>query len=131
MAMTVARVKGHRLTISSAGMPPVLIYRAATSEVVEVQLTGVPLGSVTSYRYRQEEFPLSSGDIVVLMSDGLPERFNPASEMLGYDQPKLALAESAALSAQAIIERMTHDAEVWADGHPLDDDVTFVVLKVR
>lgn len=131
MAMTVARVRGHKLTISSAGMPPVLIYRAATGEVVEVKLTGVPLGSVTSYRYRQEEFPLSSGDIVVLMSDGLPERFNPASEMLGYDQPKLALAESAALSAQAIIERMTHDAEVWADGHPLDDDVTFVVLKVR
>ncbi|MEK7831727.1 MAG: SpoIIE family protein phosphatase, partial [Acidobacteriota bacterium] len=68
---------------------------------------------------------------VVLMSDGLPERFNPANEMLGYDHPKLALVESAALSAQAIIERMINDAEVWAEGRPLDDDVTFVVLKVR
>ncbi|MFN0107396.1 MAG: SpoIIE family protein phosphatase [Blastocatellia bacterium] len=131
MAMTVARVIGHTLTISSAGMPPALIYRAATGEIVEVQLTGVPLGSVTSYRYRQQEFPLSSGDVVVLMSDGLPERFNPASEMLGYDQPKLALAESAGLSSQRIIERLIADADTWAEGRPLDDDVTFVVLKVR
>ncbi len=131
MAMTVARVSGHTLTVSSAGMPPVLIYRAATGEVEEVQLTGVPLGSVTSYRYRQQQLPIASGDVIVLMSDGLPERFNPASEMLGYDQPKVALAESATLSAQAIIERMNRDAEVWAEGRPLDDDVTFVVLKVR
>lgn len=131
MAMTVARIKGHTLTISSAGMPPVLIYRAATGEVIEVQLTGVPLGSVTSYRYRQLEFPLNLGDVIVLMSDGLPERFNQDNEMLGYDQPKLALAESAGLSSQAIIERLITDSETWAEGRPLDDDVTFVVLKVR
>ncbi|MDX2042427.1 MAG: SpoIIE family protein phosphatase [Acidobacteriota bacterium] len=131
MAMTVARISGSSLTLSSAGMPPVLIYRAAISEVEEIQLTGVPLGSVKEYRYRQQTVGIASGDVIVLMSDGLPERFNPFSEMLGYDQPKLALAESAGLSAQSIIERMLTDADDWAKGRPLDDDVTFVVVKVR
>lgn len=131
MAMAVARIAGNRLTLSSAGMPPVLIYRAARREVEEIQLTGVPLGSVTSYRYRQQQTEIAAGDVIVLMSDGLPERFNPFGEMLGYDQPKLALAESAESSAQAIIERMLADADDWAKGRPLDDDVTFVVVKVR
>lgn len=134
MAMTVARISsngGNQLTLSSAGMPPVLIYRAAIGEVEEVQLTGVPLGSVTSYQYRQQQLAIASGDVIVLMSDGLPERFNPDDEMLGYDQPRIALAESARLSAQSIIERMLADADDWANGRPLDDDVTFVVVKVR
>ncbi len=131
MAMTVARVIGNRLTLSSAGMPPVLIYRAATGEVEEIQLTGVPLGSVTSYQYRQQTVGIAPGDVIVMMSDGLPERFNPFEEMLGYDQPRVALAESAEFSAQSIIERLLADADNWAKGRPLDDDVTFVVVKVR
>ncbi|MBS1791292.1 MAG: SpoIIE family protein phosphatase [Acidobacteria bacterium] len=131
MAMTVARINGHTLTVSSAGMPPVLIYRAATASVEEVRLTGVPLGSMTSYRYRQQAMPIASGDVIVLMSDGLPERFNPFGEMLGYDSPRQMLAESATRTAQAIIERMITEAETWAEGRPLEDDVTFVVVKVR
>jgi hypothetical protein len=30
MAMTMAKVQGDRLSVSIAGMPPVLLYRAAT-----------------------------------------------------------------------------------------------------
>lgn len=131
MAMTIARVSGNRLTLSSAGMPPVLIYRAATAEVEDIQLTGVPLGSVTSYQYRQQHLTIAPGDVIVLMSDGLPERFNPVGEMLGYDHPRIALKEASALSAQAIIERLLADADNWAKGRPLDDDVTFVVVKVQ
>ncbi|MGE0886406.1 MAG: SpoIIE family protein phosphatase [Blastocatellales bacterium] len=131
MAMTIARISGDTLTLSSAGMPPVLIYRAKSGEVEEVKLTGIPLGSVTSYRYRQQQFKLSTGDVVVLMSDGFPERFNAAGEMIGYEQAKRSLAESASESAQSIIERYIRDAEVWADGYPQDDDVTFVVVKIR
>lgn len=131
MAMTVARISGDILTLSSAGMPPVLIYRAETGEVEDVKLTGIPLGSVTSYRYRQQQLKLSSGDVIVLMSDGFPERFNPSGEMIGYEQANSTLAESASQSAQAIIEQYVRDADVWAEGYPQDDDVTFVVVKIR
>jgi len=131
MAMTIARINGDLLTLSSAGMPPVLIYRAESGEVEEVKLTGIPLGSVTSYRYRQQQLKLSSGDVIVLMSDGFPERFNPEGEMIGYEQAQRSLAESASQSAQVIIERYIRDAEAWAEGYPQDDDVTFVVIKIR
>ncbi len=118
------------MTISAAGMPPILIYRAAETRVEEVFIKGIPLGSMSGYVYREEEFGLMPGDVVVLMSDGFPERFNAAGEMLGYEQATQLLIESAAQSPQGIIERFLHVADVWADGHPLDDDVTFVVLEV-
>jgi phosphoserine phosphatase RsbU/P len=131
MALTMAKIKGYCLALSAAGMPPVLIYRAETKRVEELLIRGVPLGSVTSYQYRQHEVMLSRGDIVVLMSDGFPERFNLQSEILDYSKAKDVLAEVANRSPQGIIEHFIEVGEDWANGRPQDDDITFVVLKTR
>lgn len=131
MAMAMVKVREYRMTVSSAGMPPVLIYRAASEEVEEITIQGIPLGSMSGYAYREEEVGLLPGDVVVLMSDGFPERFNDAGEMLGYEQSNRILLESAARSAQQIIEGFVSVGETWAAGRPTDDDVTFVVIKVQ
>jgi sigma-B regulation protein RsbU (phosphoserine phosphatase) len=131
MALTIARLKNNGLTITAAGMPPILIYRAAERHIEEVFLKAMPLGCVTSYNYKQEEVALQSGDIVVLMSDGFPERFNPANEMLGYDQARNTLASAAHLSSQEILMRLVQAGDEWGQSRLADDDVTFVVLKIR
>ena len=131
MALTMVKLSGHRLTLSIAGMPPVLIYRAARGEVEEIAIRAVPLGGVAGYPYRQQELPVAAGDIVVLMSDGLPERFNAENEMLDYAATKRALAEAADRSPQQIIEHFVRVGEAWANGRAQDDDMTFVVLKVK
>jgi serine phosphatase RsbU (regulator of sigma subunit) len=131
MGLTVAKLDGHRLRITSAGMPPVWIYRAADRTIEEVFIKAMPLGSLANYNYREEEVAIAPGDVIVLMSDGFPERFNSAGEMFDYDRAKRALAEAAARSAPAIIEHFVAASEAWADGRPQDDDVTFVVLKVK
>ena len=130
MAMAIIKFKGRRLTVSNAGMPPVLIYRAASGVVEEVAVRGMPLGSVSNYPYKQLELAVASGDVVVLMSDGLPERFNADNEMLDYTSTKRAFASAAGQSPQAIIDHFVDTGEAWAGGRPQDDDVTFVVLKV-
>jgi serine phosphatase RsbU (regulator of sigma subunit) len=131
MCLTMIKLDGHRLKISSAGMPPVLIYRAGKGEVEEVLIKAMPLGSVSGYPYRERELALSGGDIVVLMSDGLPERFNHAGEMFDYSRTVESLLRAAARSPREIIEHLVNAGESWANGRPQDDDVTFVVLKVR
>jgi hypothetical protein len=40
-------------------------------------------------------------------------------------------AEAVTRSAEATIEHFVHVSEAWADGRPQDDDVTFVVLKMK
>ncbi len=131
MAMTVARLKNNSLTITAAGMPPILIYRASQQRIEEVFIKAMPLGCISNYSYKQEEVALASSDIVVLMSDGFPERFNPANEMLGYDQAKQTLASNAHLSSQEILARLVQIGDEWGQSRLADDDVTFVVLKIR
>jgi len=131
MAMTIAKVKGYQMTLGSAGMPPVLIYRAAQRVVEEISLMGVPLGSLTAYSYCELSLDLSPGDVVILMSDGFPERFNGNNEMLDYENAKSILFEIAILPPQEIIDIFVKIGDNWAGGRPQDDDVTFVVLKAR
>jgi len=131
MGLTMVKLNGRRMKISSAGMPPVLIYRAETRSVEEVMIKAMPLGSVTGYSYRERELTLGCGDVVVLMSDGLPERFNRRGEMFDYSRTMETLARAAALAPREIIERLVDAGEAWAEGRPQDDDITFVALKVK
>src|SRR5262249_31657701 len=131
MAMTMVKVKDNKLSVSIAGMPPVLIFRAASGAVEEIAIRAIPLGGVSNYQYKQEELALAPGDVVALMSDGLPERFNEAGEMLDYAETKRAFAQAAGQSPQEIIDHFLRVGDKWAGGRPQDDDVTLVVLKVR
>src|SRR5262245_8085395 len=131
MAMAIAKVNGYQLTLGSAGMPSALIYRAARRFVEEISLRGVPLGSLTTYSYRERSLSLAPGDVVVLMSDGYPERFNDNNEMLDYGSAKSVLLEIAILPPQEIIDVFVKIADKWADGRPQNDDMTFVVMKVK
>ncbi len=129
MAMTMVKVKGHQMSVSIAGMPSVLIYRALSGEVEEVVMRALPLGGMTKYQYQQQELTLAANDVVVLMSDGLPERFNAKGEMLEEEAAKHYLATHAHASAQELIEGLAKLGDDWGGARPQDDDVTFVVLK--
>ena len=106
---------------SVAGMPPILIYRAVTQNIEEIPLYGAPLGGLSNYAYRQAETDLSPGDVVLLLSDGLPERFDANGEMFDYERCKASLAAHADESPQAIIEGLVQTSEEWADGKAADE----------
>lgn len=131
MAMTMLKIKDDTLRIGSAGMPSALIYRAATRRVEEIAIKAMPLGSVSNFSYKQQELSLSEGDAVVLLSDGFPEMFNKAGEMLGFDKAGEVLSEVAEAPPHEIIERFIKVGEAWAEGRAPNDDITFVVLKVK
>ncbi len=131
MAMTMVKVRGNQLSVSIAGMPSVLIYRALTKEVEEIAIRALPLGGITKYQYQQQEVTLGVNDIVVLMSDGLPERFNVRNEMLDDERIQQTLLMCATQSAEQIINEFVRLGDEWSEGRPQDDDVTFVVLKIK
>jgi serine phosphatase RsbU (regulator of sigma subunit) len=131
MAMTMLKIKDNNLVICTAGMPPMLIFRAAENRVEEVGIPAMPLGSVSNFTYQQEEFSFAIGDTMVLMSDGFPEMFDESGNMLGYEKAGEMLKEVANLSPQEIINRFVETGEKWAGLRAQDDDVTFVVIKIR
>lgn len=133
MALTLARFHDGRLRLTTAGMPPTLIWRAGEQQVETVTIKGMPLGSFPSFPYREEEHALHPGDAVLFMSDGFPELFNGGGEMLGYQAAADAFGEVAAQSqtAHEVVEGLVRRLRAWSGERALDDDVTFVVIRHR
>jgi serine phosphatase RsbU (regulator of sigma subunit) len=137
MALTIAKIKKGKMILSSAGMPPVLVYRAESRTVDEIRLKGMPLGGFLNYPYQQAEIELGLNDIVLFMTDGLPEMFNKIDEIFGYEKTKEEFKEilnksyvtNASIYGKDIIEKLLNRAEAWANGRMQEDDITFVVLK--
>ena len=65
------------------------------------------------------------------MSDGLPELFNSSREMFGYDRIQTEFHKVAEKSPERIIERLKSFTTEWTGKSEPDDDVTFVVIKVK
>ena len=131
MALTLARFESGRLEIAAAGMPPAFIYRSETGTVESLLLGGMPLGSLAGFPYQSTSVPLSPGDTVLLMSDGFPERRNVDDDLIGYERAQEAFAEAATEPPQAVIRHLVDLSATWAGEIPADDDVTFVVVRVR
>jgi len=131
MCLTMLKIDGNNLRISSAGMPAALIYRSNTKEVEEVLIKGMPLGSAVKFDYELRETSFNSGDTILLFSDGYPELFNSNKEMFGYEKVREVFSEVAAGTPNEIIEHLKAKDVEWAGEKVPDDDITFVVLKKR
>jgi len=131
MALTSMRIKENKFSVSSAGMPPILIYRRERGLVESITIKGPPLGGFPGFDYRREEASLMPGDTMLLMSDGYAEQFDDNDEMMGYDRAKEIFKEAAAreTTAAEVIAYLCADARKWRGNHPQDDDITFVALK--
>ncbi|HSU82471.1 MAG TPA: SpoIIE family protein phosphatase [Thermoanaerobaculia bacterium] len=130
MGLAVARLRDCALTLSSAGMPPVLIYRAAHGKAEEISLQGMPLGGF-AFDYEERRLDLSPGDAILMMTDGLPELANGEGDPLGYPRVRTLFEELGGQAPEEIIAGLSRAAEAWTAGEPVKDDVTLVVVRVR
>ena len=131
MALTMIRIDDRMVTLSSAGMPPLLVYHTARQELEEINCEGMPLGSLDKFPYQSKKLTLFRGDKIILMSDGFPERQNPDGAMLDYPAAYQTIFESSDKSPQELVEHLVQKGDEWAAGRPQDDDVTFVVIEVK
>jgi serine phosphatase RsbU (regulator of sigma subunit) len=130
MALSLARFDPRKLTVASAGMPPVLVHRASAGTVEEIALQATPLGTFGS-DYPQTSVPLDRGDTVLFLSDGFPELMNDAGQQLGYTGTIETFAMAAkAGSADDVIAALSDVARKWHGEAAPNDDVTFVVVRV-
>ena len=131
MAFSLLKINENRIQFSSAGMPPMYIYRKKNKIVEEINMQGMPLGAIKNFNYKLFETDLSSGDCILLLSDGYPELSNPDNEQIGYDRLKTQFADAAEKNPEDIVEYLKKKGFEWVNDKDPDDDVTFVVIKVK
>ena len=129
MTMMIAKIEGEKVTLTSAGMPPALIYRYNSKEVEEIKLKALPLGGTSDFEYSKTGTLIANGDSLLLMSDGFPELFNKQKEILEYDRAKEIFNSIAESSASETINLLQKEADRWRGEAKQEDDITFVVVK--
>ncbi len=131
MSLLLIKLKGGRLSYSSAGMPPIYIYRCESKKIEEYVVKGMPLGAFDSVSYETVETGLNPGDTLLMMSDGLPELFNDQNEILDTHRIKEIFAKIADRPANEIINYLFAAGDEWRKNRSLHDDITLVVCKMK
>lgn len=131
MCLSLLKIRGNKLEMSSAGMPHALLYRNSNGGIEEIALKGMPLGAFNDFPYQTKSKELFAGDTLFLLSDGLPELFNKEREMFGYERITEEYEKVAEKTPEEIIEHMKLAGSDWTDSDEPDDDITFVVIKVK
>lgn len=131
MCLTMLKIAENKVQMSAAGMPPVFVYKRDGRVMEEYLMKGMPLGTMSNFPYAVKETELHSGDTILLMSDGLPELQNESDEIFGYKRVRNIFEENSNASPEEIIQVLKREGSSWVNGEDPDDDVTFVVIKVK
>jgi hypothetical protein len=129
MSLNIAKVGSSSVELSSAAMPPIFLYSAENSETSEILDANLPLGGLSRETYNTTTYPFGSNDVLVMVSDGLPELPNEFGEMLDYPRIFEAVNNNADGSADEIKEALVSLANNWTSADSIPDDITIVVLK--
>jgi sigma-B regulation protein RsbU (phosphoserine phosphatase) len=131
MAFTVLNIKNNQVQFINAGMPPIFIYKKSNKTVTEFETQGMPLGAISESSFTISTFDVDSGDAILILSDGLPELKNEKNEQYDYSGVKVEFNSIAEKTPNEIVEYLKDSALRWTNGVEPDDDVTFVVIKVK
>jgi Stage II sporulation protein E (SpoIIE) len=120
--------EGGKVEYALAGNGPILHYRAKSKTVVRLAMEQFPLGLFPRAKFESGEIEVAPGDILALMTDGLPEATNAADEEFGFDRIGEIVAQNAEGSLGILAEKLF--AEVRRHGAQSDDE-TLLLVGVR
>lgn len=118
-----------RIDYANGGQPYPVLKRGA--EIIEIESSDLPLGSMKKVEYESVTFDLNEGDILIFHTDGLIEALNTDEEMYGTER----LTESVSkipdnFTATEVIQSLVEDVRIFVGEAEQYDDMTIVVIKI-
>ena len=130
--LTVLNLTDQSLCFANAGQTQPMLYTSSGTEYLKSLGVTFPLGMKEDSTYEERTVQLHTGDIVLLLTDGITEAMNAQKELFGVERLELCLqqADLSALSAQQIQNQITGCVRQFSNGTAQHDDMTLVVVKV-
>ena len=97
----------------------------------EIVMKGMPLGAMLSFPYNVHEKELNSGDVIMLITDGIPEQMNIDEEMYDYPRVKEQFVKVAEKTPSEIIDHFIKSCDIWMGDAIQADDITIVVIRIK
>jgi sigma-B regulation protein RsbU (phosphoserine phosphatase) len=121
----------HNMRWASAGHDAPVIFDRTSGEFIEPEGGGLPLGIMSDSEYEEYVYAdVRSGQIYFAATDGVWETPNKAGENFGKDRLREFIRRNCELSAKDMGDRLRSALTEFRGGDALDDDLTFVIVKV-
>lgn len=118
-----------RVTFSSAGHNPPILYRAAEGCTEDLSASGVAVGIFRDAKYAEKTTHLDPGDILVLYTDGITETLNEDEDEFGEERLAALISDHATLSAAALADQVLNAVTEFSGEQAMFDDATLVIIK--
>ena len=131
MFVTVAFVslgESNDLHFATAGHLPILHFRSATGSVCELSTSNPPIGIFKEQKFASSHAEFSSGDIAVLLTDGLTEATNQDEEEYGLERVKQQVAKHSREPLKVLCEMLLGEARKF--GIQMDDQSVLLVRRL-
>lgn len=127
--------KSKSIEFARAGHAPSLYFNKKKNKAAYFENKGLGLGIIRGENYsnyiQQSTFKYSSGDVLVLYTDGITEAKNMNDDEYGYDRLLNMVEENAGLASGEIKEKIINDLYSFCNDKPLQDDYSLVVIKFK
>ena len=119
-----------------AGHIPTLWYKASERTAEFISIEGLGLGIVRNLTYKnhvhEKTFDYQSGDILVLLTDGILEGRNETGEQFGYERIKKIVEEHPQKSPIDLQQVLIDSLHLFVGGDGMiDDDYSLLVVKFK
>lgn len=114
---------------SGAGHPYPFYCQAETGSVQRLEKNGTPLVWVKDMEYPLGSVTLASGDKVLLFTDGISEMRNAHGAMYGEEALEETIRQLVGDGQVDILDRLIQILSDFTEGHPLEDDLSVVLIE--
>ena len=116
-----------RLAYCNAGHNPPLVI--GSSGVRRLERGGTIVGLFESAVYEEETVQLTSGDWLIIFSDGISEAMSASGDEYGEGRIIACIQRNAALDPSRLLAALFSDVREFTQGEPQGDDITAMVIR--
>lgn len=123
-------IAGRCLVYANAGHPSCFVLDSSGSIRASLDSCGPPLGMFRHSQYAcSEKIMLQTGDILVLLTDGILETVNVVDDAFGVEKTLEVIKAHREKSAKEILLQLQEALHNFAGALPRLDDITIVLVK--
>ncbi len=115
-------------TYANAGHNPPFWIRA-DGQIEKLTRTGIALGVLEANPISQRIVQLTSGESVLLYTDGVTEAFSPDGSLFGETRLIEAIRSKGSSAAETLLDTIDARLEEFIGPLPLSDDLTLLVIR--
>jgi PAS domain S-box-containing protein len=117
------------LSFANAGHPPPLLLSPFQTECRQLDAEGLILGIYKNVLFEEKTTQLSSGDLILMYTDGLTEAENADGEFFGLKRVSDIFVQHAQQTPQVIIVALLEQLKQFCRRESFNDDITLMVFK--